>query len=692
MQAIGGPAAQLWAAWRTRVGEWYFRSFNPQNPQGYLSLAYTEFVAALNLDPAATDALTMIRHLAAGTNVLGLARTAWVPPDFTAYQQVITAFQPLVNDSVSNILSALHNAADIQVNLQMLVTQASELVNQRPALAADVTRAKAGEAAAQQRLNDATAQLDNDQTQVDNLKAELNQAQMQVQQGQAWQTIGTVFEVAIDVIAIAAGVVTDNPVAIAGGILGLIPIITQAATPSTVQVSPLTGALNVAIKSDTGVTTWVTADGWNAPTAADIAAIKAASGGLGEAVQDVASFLNVELAMEQAASAQYNNLAQQYSTLISQLIKDANDVYEAQHDLMAASLDVSAAEARQAANESNIQLLSNKALIEGTGISALTPAIRSLLGVARVYQDGIAQYLFMAARAVDEWTLSDISQSAPMNMGYVNPDQEEDAFFDLQYPLGPGADGDPTQVEAFADAASDAWATIPSLDYQSVYDTYNTDLQQATIYLHLTDPELLQGLQASGAGTFTIGPQDIEPDDVELKLSQLRLAIIGSTADDPTFSCLVTHMGDMTNVLGDGTQEQIYAPPSEPVIVAAQTQPFAADDQTGLVDVKQLFWGRSPLTTWKIAVEPSVVAASSVDLANVTEVTLMLIVECKLASSIAATPLSQQRQTRRNTKAGATNRWSPAPGQAEVAQLRRRASPTPRKAAGQPGTKPPTGS
>jgi hypothetical protein len=238
----------------------------------------------------------------------------------------------------------------------------------------------------------------------------------------------------------------------------------------------------------------------------------------------------------------------------------------------------------------------------------------------------------MAARAVDEWTLSDISQSAPMNIGYVNPDLEEDAFFDLYYPLGPGSAFNSKQIEGFADAATGAWAAIPSLDYQSVYDAYNANLQESTIYLRLTDPVLLRSLRTGGAGTFTIGRQDIESEDVELKLSQLKLALVGATANDPTFSCLVTHMGDMTNILGDRTQEQIYAPPSEPVIVAAQTQPFAADDQTGLFDVKQLFWGRSPLATWKIAVEPSVAVASGIDLSTVTEVTLKLIVECKLPS------------------------------------------------------------
>jgi hypothetical protein len=154
-------------------------------------------------------------------------------------------------------------------------------------------------------------------------------------------------------------------------------------------------------------------------------------------------------------------------------------------------------------------------------------------------------------------------------------------------------------------------------------------LNEDTFFIHLTDPGLLAQLRSEHAAAFTLALDQMPAGRAELKIIGLQLAMIGATAADPTFECLLTHGGDADNTRADGTVLKVHAPPAGPVTVAAQITPFSAPGGTFL-DVRQLFWGRSPAATWTMTIEEATIDQAHVNLAGLSEVVLQIQVACKV--------------------------------------------------------------
>jgi hypothetical protein len=586
-------------------------------------------------------AQTLMRYMGVSVNVLGFARNVWVEPTFDHYQQVALSFQSLVNQSVQNIVQLIESAASLDLNRQRLQDEATQLINQRPALAADVAAAKAMQAAAAVRLQETQYTLTHDQQLAQTSQEALEQAQMQVEQDGIWTTIGSVFQVVTAVVQAGVAIVTGDPYGVLGGLLNFIPIL-SGQTSNTVNVSGLTGTLQLATQSN-NLTSWLNADGFYNPSQSTLDAIKAASGGITELLNGAAAFLNKELATAQADQAKYNNLQSQYAGLVRQVLNDTFAVSAAHYDNVAANMGVDAATARQAANEASIALLSSESAIDAAGLRALGPAIRALLGTNRVYQDVINRYVFFAARAAEIWTLSDLTDSLRFDTGYIYPDDEERAFFDLEYAATGENDGDATQILYYATQVSSGWTAIPEMTYQYAFDTYNQNLVEATVYVHLTDPALLTQFKDTRAVTFAITADDLPSGCAELKVDQIRMALVGATASNPTFACLLVHGGDAVNTLVDGATEDVHAPPTDPVILATSTAPLAPD-AGGFEAVRQQFWGRSPVASWTLSIQSGVITANQVDLSGITEVFLEIQVACKLVAvpvSVGATVLNR---------------------------------------------------
>ena len=254
-----GPLAPTWAAWRTLVGEWYFRSWSPTAHPEYLPLAFGEFSAALRLDPSAALAHTYAQYLNQGMTVLGDYRTGWVEPEFDHYQQVAVSFQPLVGQIVANIVTAINQVAQAELNAALLNSQATQLASQRPALGADIAAAQEDQQASATRQKTAENAYTSDTAAALKVKDQLEAAQMQVQQDQVWETIGTVFQVVSGIAEIGTGLMTGQASAVISGASDLIPVL-SAATTNSVNVSDLTGTLELAIKDDQGTTKWLQAD------------------------------------------------------------------------------------------------------------------------------------------------------------------------------------------------------------------------------------------------------------------------------------------------------------------------------------------------------------------------------------------------------------------------------------------------
>ena len=63
--------------------------------------------------------------------------------------------------------------------------------------------------------------------------------------------------------------------------------------------------------------------------------------------------------------------------------------------------------------------------------------------------------------------------------GYVYPDDEEDAFFDIGFPSN--GSGDAAALLGYANALACGWANIPELPNQIAVDNYNQDLNEYDI-------------------------------------------------------------------------------------------------------------------------------------------------------------------------------------------------------------------
>jgi hypothetical protein len=466
--SVLGPLAASWAQWRTLVGEWYFRSWSPAAHPEYLSLAFGEFQAALRLDPAAVLARTYAYYLNQGMTVLGDYRTGWVEPDFDHYQQVAVSIQPLVGQIVANIITAIDQAAQVELNAALLTGQAAQLASQRPALAADIVAAQEDQQAAATREKTAEDAYNSDLAASMRAKNQLEAAQMQVQQDQVWDTIGTVFQVVAGIAEIGVGLVTGQAGAVISGATDLIPVL-SGTTLSSINVSDLTGTLEVAVKGDQNITTWLQADGFYAPSQKTLDAVKQSASDLKGIASGTAALVSKALALTQADTARYQNLATQYQSLVKQLVQDVANLHALKQDAIAAFLKLDATTARQAANDANIQQLDGTATSLQAGVQQLVPGIRQLLSASRLYQDMIARYVFLATRAAEIWTLQDLPVT--FDGGYVFPDGEEDAFFDIQYPAS--GRGDATALLGYASALAGGWAGIPELPNQTAVDIYN---------------------------------------------------------------------------------------------------------------------------------------------------------------------------------------------------------------------------
>jgi hypothetical protein len=435
------------------------------------------------------------------------------------------------------------------------------------------------------------------------------------------------------VISIAVGVISQQPGAVMGGVEGIIPILTGA-TASKINVSDLTGSLQVLVKGVDGVSSWLTAADLAALKPDQVQEIKSLSGGLDAAVRATVSFLNAEMAATQADTARYQNLNTQYQGIVKQLVQDVAALQSLGRDAVTAALHTAAATARRQANQVNADRLNGLATTLQAGLRQLMPGVRQLLATARTYQDVVSRYVFLATRAAEIWTLTDLPVS--FTAGYVYPDDEENAFFDVEYPSGADTTNNAAALLGYATQSAGAWAYIPELPNQQAIDRYDQNLNETDFFVHVSDPAALAALRSRGSMTFDLTADAIPAGRAELKLLGLRLALVGAAAADPSFDCLVTHGGDATVTMVDGTTRVVQAPAAGPVLVTAQTAAFTTGPAT-FVDVRQQFWGRSPQTRWTVAVDRATIDGNGVDLSGVTEVVMRLQAGCLL---VPASPSS----------------------------------------------------
>ena len=144
------PLADRWAAYRLRMGEYFFRAANPSGPpaSGYLDLARAEFNAVLQLDPTNAQAALYRNQLLNNQNVLGLARDSDIIPDFAYYEQVLTQYGPLVLNLFDLAARLLIGNLTLEQMRQTLTREIAHIDGLKLALEAERSAAERGMLAA----------------------------------------------------------------------------------------------------------------------------------------------------------------------------------------------------------------------------------------------------------------------------------------------------------------------------------------------------------------------------------------------------------------------------------------------------------------------------------------------------------------------------------------------------------------
>ncbi|MGC0421900.1 FG-GAP repeat domain-containing protein [Embleya sp. AB8] len=273
-------------------------------------------------------------------------------------------------------------------------------------------------------------------------------------------------------------------------------------------------------------------------------------------------------------------------------------------------LTLTAADGKMAVNENDITRLTT---LEGNwarDIGQLVDITRRLIEQNQHYMDLLIEYSFYAYRALDLWTLSNLTPTYSFDMGYLHPDDIENAYRPLPR-------GDDSRVKGLLGQYQTSWSRLPQLaDLHRIHDRYPLD--QDLYYLHLTSPALLSDLRTKGSATFPV-PLDAFPNRFALKVVYAHVGLLGARAETPHVSVRFEHSGLATNRAEDGTVRTAQAGPLAGTVLAG----FDRTDP-GPPTLRQAFWGRSPATTWRITIEASAAEQAKLDLGGLTGVFLTL--------------------------------------------------------------------
>jgi hypothetical protein len=284
-------------------------------------------------------------------------------------------------------------------------------------------------------------------------------------------------------------------------------------------------------------------------------------------------------------------------------------------DVEQAKLAVVSARQKRDTFKADVQALGNLTAGWQDDMSALTRIARMLLRQFQTYVDFFIAYGFRLARAYDIYTLPPKLEapSFRFDYGYVDPDLEEDAFFALER-------GDDSRVTQFLGQYVSSLSSFVPARLSSQYLIYSDRLSTENWNWTITTPSVISNLKNIETASFTLAMNSLPALYTELKIVRAELALIGATTDgDPWVPVWLEHGGDATNRRSDSTEVVVHAP-RRGETVPARREPIELQQLSE--DEMQQFWGRSPITTWRITILPEAAQNVGLALGNLTRVEL----------------------------------------------------------------------
>jgi hypothetical protein len=227
----------------------------------------------------------------------------------------------------------------------------------------------------------------------------------------------------------------------------------------------------------------------------------------------------------------------------------------------------------------------------------------------------MARFAFYAARALEIYTLDDLSAEIRYDYGFVHPDIDRDFVY-----------GRLTESQ-YALAYQTAWSSVPTvLNYRQRYLDYFTssaaDFTRDVYLRSIKDPLVLADFKEQHTLDISVDLTDTELfGRAEAKVEVVGVALIGAKSSNAFVACAVQHGGNSAQRKVDGNIVTQYLRPHA-TIIQSKFQPLASSDVIPDPHVDPLtaprtieFWGRGVATTWRLTVEDP-----DVDLSAVSEI------------------------------------------------------------------------
>jgi hypothetical protein len=584
------PLATKWAADRLRAGEYFFRSAGGSLTSPSLSLALAEFDAVLALDPQNAQAAMYRTRLLNNQNILGMAREHDVIAHFEQYETTVTTYEPLIKSlfaTATDFLLHTNTLEQFRAGLQREIAHTNGLL---PALHADMSSASNEKATAASESKLARQRVTATRARIEALRTELEN-----------KTVDWGGVVTLGVVTIAVGVLT---LATGGAGSALLPYV-----PSLLSLAGLTFLDPPISGAEAGVLK-------QAPDIANrLKDVIAKSKG----VTDLNTWKQVGSILEPVV-INFGKIIQQLDSASGdpEMIKLLKEVTELTHAALLAEmrslqadLGLQAADARLTLAAADLVRLDDAGKQLTPDIQVLDDAGMALIRIGQRYLDLLTRYAFECARALEIYTLADLSGEIRYDYGYIHPDIEQDY-----------EDGVKSRADLVA-AYTASWAPLLTLNYRLRYDRY---FQAGTwtpdsYFRVFDDAPVLAEFKRSHQLVFTVGLADLPQSRYEAKVTGVRLSLVGAASAAPAISCFVEHSGRFVEKrLSDGAPQEMALAPRRAVVQAGKT----ANTFTGAVigtDPRTLgFLGRGVASTWTIFVEAEELARKNVDLSGLTRI------------------------------------------------------------------------
>jgi hypothetical protein len=594
-----------WAAYRLPVGIYFYRQYKPNKDQiqdefhltlaDKLRLAAIEFDAVLHLQPGNGDAIRYGKQIELAQNVLGLPINLDLDPDFEQYEARYLSFANFIAEFYQLGIQLLTAGEDQRLTALLHTLDIGRIETEIAFTTDDRDAAKDGARAAKLAYADVEGRLTrlNEQIKVAIEKKPDDSI-----------SIGAIFTTVGEVAAAVGSVIAAVPTA-GASLYALVPSLAGLA----VQLNDIGGHIFEA-------------------TDAETAALKQQYDQVGKTA-DTAGKAVVNLAQS------IQRLADGKTQSNGEAVGLMRQGIELSHELLIAKLRGDQADLTLHARE--IQLEGSKKLRDVAasqskklkdGEKIFIDAGRSAVRATQRKIDTALNVAFLAQRSVEIYALKDQSGRLSFDVGFIHPDIEAD-FDDEEIEL-------PHLITAYSTAFL---ALLDPLDLQNEFDQYfKTSSQFAlvpgTFAPSINDKASLDAFRTSDGGrrsiTLSIPFDDLPPDQLEMKIEQVSLALVGASSTGPALNCKIEHGCIYLQRTRDGSKitqalsEQITQ--TNPQFMSFNDhKPLPSTGPQGHQRAKtDHLWGRGVGGEWLITIEDNELKHNGVDLAGLTEIQLWI--------------------------------------------------------------------